>query len=133
MTPNSSPTKTTPSCSSSNLKENLAPSGNESTFNQEKEICPENFNQAVNTSQQKESLSQDVRIFQCKICDKIYTAETTLVMHYEKTHNLFRCGRCEKEYSVRDELTRHVKVTHPLEEFGCSICGTSLKVCKFQI
>ncbi|SGZ54912.1 CIC11C00000005489 [Sungouiella intermedia] len=65
----------------------------------------------------------NLRIFNCKHCQRAFTREEHLTRHILLTHNKlkpFICGICSRPFSRRDLLLRHAKNLHQGSELAVS-------------
>lgn len=65
----------------------------------------------------------NLRIFNCKHCQRAFTREEHLTRHILLTHNKLKpyvCGICLRPFSRRDLLLRHAKNLHQGSELAVS-------------
>ncbi|XP_075988932.1 uncharacterized protein LOC142984932 [Anticarsia gemmatalis] len=70
------------------------------------------------------------RPFQCKLCPKTFTQQSSLQEHMERTHHVYMvettCHLCGKHILGRGKLYQHMRI-HSAKRFQCHICYKLLK------
>ena len=65
--------------------------------------------------------------FKCKVCNKVFTKNSSLKRHLN-THNvlkdLYNCTYCEEKFSRKDNFERHVKlhIEKKIDQYNCTYC-----------
>ena len=68
--------------------------------------------------------------YNCDLCDKSFSAKTSLNLHIKSVHENVRynCDRCEKSYSWKNQLDRHIRIVHEKVRYiryNCHDCEKS--------
>ena len=65
--------------------------------------------------------------YQCKICQKIYGAGSSLRYHMARVHGnpekVWHCSLCDKNFTTKSVLKHHNQQFHLEKPFQCSVCN----------
>jgi len=78
---------------------------------------------------------KQLKIFECKLCNKIYKKRRSLVQHNRMNHSLeytFKCTECNKKFKTQKSLNLHniqkkIQESMPKKTFPCKYCPCTYK------
>lgn len=74
-----------------------------------------------------------IKMFKCKLCDKVFSRKFNLKRHSETSHQ-FRCDVCnDVSYDARKKLLDHKKTLHPKKCDHCDKSFTKLAFLKYHL
>lgn len=79
---------------------------------------------------QIQSNNCEERRFECELCEKKFTAMSSLKSHLKKGYHkkeTFTCELCCAAFEDRESFKKHTNVEHDGKRYSCEICGNTYK------
>jgi len=108
--------------------ENIANSGEAEVKNEDtkQKVCSECGEMVTNLDEHIARQHCQVKLWQCKDCEKQFPSKTKLTEHWRKYHDNAQCAMCDicgKQFSNKTKAKRHMTAVHFKEKCFCDVCG----------
>ena len=89
---------------------------------QKSEICHQKPDVENHVKTSPKGLDKDARIYNCQVCNKIFSNEMNIKRHVKCVHEGFKCEICGQNYSEKRRLRRHKEIHEDPRSLHCKLC-----------
>ena len=82
------------------------------------DLCDKSFSAKTSLNQHIKSVHEKVR-YNCDRCEKSYSSKHRLKYHITNIHR-HQCQKCHKSFSQKADLKAHIKIFHENVEYNCN-------------